>query len=55
MGWTANIHSVNGAAYGKGRETQRVYHKRVLNSVCAQIIVRLLLLTITYGKQVHLL
>jgi hypothetical protein len=55
MGWTANIHLVNGAAYDKGREAQRVYHKRFLNSVCVQIIVRLLLLTIAYGKQVHLL
>jgi len=30
----ANIHLAHGSAYGKGREAQRICHKRFPNSVC---------------------
>jgi hypothetical protein len=42
----ADIHLANGAAYGNGREAQRIYHR------VRPIVVRSLLSTVAYGKLV---
>ena len=45
----ANIHLAHSAAYGNVREESR-FITSVFRAVCVQIIVRLLLSTVTYGK-----